>query len=477
LYLVIVEGNKEMLLDAKSQVVYSADHLELLKNHEAGTLNLSAHEIKLYTFEGDLFAETQGIIGFDKNNRLAIIIEKDTVDCFQYMKLMTSGRMGAYHPLEKKLIAKGTTNANIKFETDPLDFGAGGIGVPNVLRINKITFTSEAGDIPYSRISLIDLDNHFLPFDREENRQRQSTYKLNHPHLYCVLKLEKGDYEICSVEKANCVQTFHKFESAEEQNRFEQTTLLAMSFVAGKKISRIGTYEIDKLHNTTLYRKRNDFGNVLFAPIRFNNAKPGLGMIHSLQDFLVKNSDPNLENILEIFLLPGNVIEPNIRSLVVCVLLEGLITSLYSNRKNVIFDKSREKLVSLLESNSIEGIDEATAKRFSRIVRSVTELSLPEKLDQLSQQLKIYIEESEKVFKKIRNRLAHGEFTSPYGTSFEEDQKELDELGYISNLFNKILLRAAGYLGDYCDYSVLGWKDSNFASQIAEHFPSTPEES
>ncbi|HET9135001.1 MAG TPA: hypothetical protein VFO76_00075, partial [Candidatus Kapabacteria bacterium] len=113
------------------------------------------------------------------------------------------------------------------------------------------------------------------------------------------------------------------------------------------------------------------------------------------------------------------------------------------------------KLIESLNSGTIDGIPALYGKRFSNILNeyNVNKMGTWNKITFLSDALNFQIELCEKKAFETRNRLAHGTFLNPYEGNFDQNQKELDNLGYVTNLFNKLVLRMAGYIGNYVNYS------------------------
>jgi hypothetical protein len=52
----------------------------------------------------------------------------------------------------------------------------------------------------------------------------------------------------------------------------------------------------------------------------------------------------------------------------------------------------------------------------------------------------------------FRNKSAHGNFAL-YGEEFEERQESVARVARLSNMFNKLVMHAIGYVGKYFDYA------------------------
>jgi hypothetical protein len=431
-----------------------------LYDHAEGNLSVEVEDVLLRDLEGTEVARGKGKIKLndDKNPILHLHDVESYVDDF--MLRMSAGRNHGNIPYSKKMEGYGVTISGIKFETGPLDItqiGSSGL----ILNAPWVKFVNQKSSIQYCRTTLLSFSKPFLPPSPDSRQRPLGNPKETIQYYYGSLNFGQEVHELRSFRSSQFLVT-NSSSSTHEQ--FDRGIVLAMSFVGGKKVWRLAVLEESQNEILTLFRAPRISGGIFFSPTRYflNNAS-GYEMITCLTELFKEDSAADIRTLVEVFLLVPHFIEWSGRTLVVSAIIEGLIGNLLKfhsvdQPKLEEFDKAKEAL--LAYTSTLSRFSTETLNRWRGIISNSASYNLEGKLRLLSNYLKIKIEDTEKVFVKIRGKSAHGTFANPFEDNYEKAYKSQDELSYITNLFNKILLAGAGYKGDFCDYSVGGGRIS-----------------
>ena len=241
-----------------------------------------------------------------------------------------------------------------------------------------------------------------------------------------------------------------------------------MSFASGSKIRLKGTCEIGEEIATTLHRSYSDSGHSIFHPLKFIEDLSGFEMLRCLTRMLKGSGGKEISTLLEVFLLCPSPLEVGSRTLIVCALIEGLVDTLRRLRNTQVqtdekFEVARTFINSKILESTATDFPPEVKERWKAIIDSQESLSLRSKIQLLFNDLGITLQDNEKVFFKIRPKSAHGTFAHPYDLPEGTRQAAFDTLGYLTNIFNKLILAAANYKGQYMDYSVIGGQVLTFS--------------
>lgn len=445
----------------KNQIQNIDHHLQLLYSHAKGNIGVDAEEIALFDCEGTPFGNAAGRIESNDDKNVLLRLTAADFSGMDLAKRSTKGRMLAYTPLSQKLVAKGKISKGFTFESSDLDIaGMSLMGtVDHRFSPRFLRFISPNESKKYSRTILCSFDKHFLPNDEEMRYREIEDERIIVPFHYGTIEIDDMKFEIRSHEKSNFIRTICSHDNVQA---FDKALLLAMSFVAGTKIWQLGVTEHSEISQTSLFRARRSSGSTIFSPVQwFFNNRAGYSMVTQLTKFLYRPDTKVITDLLEIFLQPSEYMEPNARTLLVCTLIEGLIDEILKLRSILPpmpqFQEAQSRLKAFMESDStFQEFDEIIKNRWNGIIGTASPYNLKNKLQVLLKDLKVNLEPAEEIFFKLRPKLSHGAFTNPFNSNVDAAQEELDQLGYVTNLFNKLLLAAADYRGDFVDYSVPG---------------------
>lgn len=453
---------------------YDKRHLDLLYEFASKKLTLRIPEMILRDANGDVVGHGLGLFAMEEDlHNIELRIEQLDFSPMELMRRQSGGRAFAYTKDEHKLFAEGNIESGLKFKTSPLEIGTISYSLGNgsssgaqVLTPERVDFSSNEIQGDFVRVLLTSQKGNFLPSN--VNRDVSESFRLNLPYPYGRIELSSGEFEAGGREDHHYLLTRTPQPDDEATEATERSLLLALSYCSGTKIHKRATFEAGLRNITSLYRTTTTTGSTLFDPLHYVNDASGYDMIPKIQALLRQPGNKAIEDLLEVYLISPTPFESGSRTLHVCVLLEGLFGELLNRcnpPKNENFEKSRNAVVGAIEGG-LTGAESHFISRFAGIIKSMSAMSLKEQFEFLSREYKVPVEDTEQVFFKLRPRFAHGRFENPYTVPLSQAQDSLDNLGYITNLFNKFLLRLAGYEGKYFDYSIPGGRHSKFSEQI-----------
>lgn len=201
----------------------------------------------------------------------------------------------------------------------------------------------------------------------------------------------------------------------EEYLNRESALLTAIGFVASQYIDVTARYEANT--NSFVLREAVESSEQWTSPIKWSEQADEIELVRLIAEMVFADGTNRIRSILRHYLTyPGPLFVP-LRSLHVCILIEALLTTLQEIKQWRYGSDLKAKY-----DYAIKG------------------LKLPKN------------DEEFKIFKQVRDDLAHGKISDPYLRDDAAAQEEYNRMHVLNNIFNKLILGASGYSGSYFDY-------------------------
>jgi hypothetical protein len=448
-------------------------HLDLIYSYSKGAFVIEVPAVTFTDYEGKHFGNAKGQITCTLAEGLELRLSQLNFDQLEVGRLHAGGGLGSHTTSSLKLTATGTTESGLAFETTGLDLRSFGIGVDLILSPDSIRFVSNGETGGYYRLVMTTSRRHFLPMNVDHRSNTADEIRRNIPYSYGKIELDDATFELKGRDHREYLCTSSQQKTPERQVALEDALLLSMSFADGKKKKKLATFEMGEKYVTTLLRATTESGRTFLSPLTYLNDSSGYELVSDLTRFLATAENQAVATLLEVFILSPRPLEIGSRLSIICTLIEGLINELITAKHltladNVAFEEARKTIRKALESL----LPREIVGRWAAALKAVPKHTLRDRVLFVAKELGVVVEDTGDRYLSIRNRFAHGDYSHPYEQSEEIAQGAWDDLGYVTNLFNKFLMRAADYRGNYTDFAVAGSQLSNMGEQADRVFNS-----
>jgi hypothetical protein len=367
-------------------------------------LYIPLNKIEILSKRGNLIAAGNGRLC--KNEEIEIIVDGDIRD-FRAQFIMSRNH-GLIHEADMHT-AHG--------ESDLLKMNAAGVEcyktgkLPNIFKAKnvRLEFTSEPTNYTLTRLtgspSII----------RMHTANSATHFKLRQHWLWSWAKIEvSGKIFSLSSNEGSFLYCEHPVD--EDYLKRESALLTALGFVASQYVDISARYEANA--NSLTLRRAVESTDQWASPIKMAENVDEVELVRLVAEMLFADGTNKLRDIIRHYLTsPGPLFVP-VRSLHICILIEALLATLQKNR-GWRYGKTLK----------------------AKYDKAIGELKLPRDDDEFM------------LFKQVRDDLAHGKVNDPYSRSDDDAQEEYNRKHVLNNIFNKLMLGAAGYHGAYFDFS------------------------